>query len=523
MKAADEIKRFFKNAAIETNPTKDREVLEQVLEACEGAMGTERVVEGSVWMMRSPITKVAAVAVIIIAIFIGINQFGSSIDGSSVAWAQQSLQALEKVEAIVYRQTAVRVRDYGQDDMGGGWETRYYAINAYRRDIYDKNGEITNTQWMLPNGKSNIKHEVSFKYRCYWDETKKHKSYYDGLMTHLRRYISFLDRASRIPGREFFDGKECVGFEISPGEYGDFTVTQPTYIWFDPETKLPARIERRGIQTEYDPSMKLTLIHDQFNYYAEVPANMFTPEIPQGFVNAHSDEIIARNKGELIYADVPQELCDEIVSALKEVQSAIYQGHLERTTADGDIHTYGPSDVYLARDAWREDSSKWETPQKKKWYRIEKENPDVTSVEFNERNFKLIETIVNFTNKTYSVATYEETSRHRHPMGRILFLASLVNQADRILENIEIEGIECFGVEVSAIKYGNNSPNDKHRMWFDMETKLPVRMEFEYWQPDGKSKSVRIRDYFQWDPELDKETFVPIIPEDFKLVHTSEK
>ena len=68
MKAADEIKRFFKNAVIETNPTKDREVLEQVLEACEGAMGTERVVEGSVWMMmRSPITKIAAVVVIIFA------------------------------------------------------------------------------------------------------------------------------------------------------------------------------------------------------------------------------------------------------------------------------------------------------------------------------------------------------------------------------------------------------------------------------------------------------------------------
>ena len=161
--------------------------------------------------------------------------------------------------------------------------------------------------------------------------------------------------------------------------------------------------------------------------------------------------------------------------------------------------------------------------QKKKWYRIEKENHDAASVEFNERNFRLIETIVNYTNKTYSVATYEDTSRHRHPMDRILFLASLVNQADRILENIEIEGIECFGIEVSAIKYGNNSPNDKHRMWFDMETKLPVRMESEYWQPDDKSKSIRIRGHFQWDPELDKETFVPIIPEDFELVETSEK
>jgi outer membrane lipoprotein-sorting protein len=108
-------------------------------------------------------------------------------------------------------------------------------------------------------------------------------------------------------------------------------------------------------------------------------------------------------------------------------------------------------------------------------------------------------------------------------MDHILFLAGLVNRADRVLESIEIEGIECFGVEVSANKYGDNSPDDKHRMWFDAETKLPVRMEFEYWQSDGKTRSIRIRNQFQWDPELPPDTFVPEIPKGFSLISDYER
>ncbi len=69
MKPTDDMRRFFKNAAIETNPEMDEAVLDKVLEACEKTVDTKRVVEGSVWMMmRSPITKVAAVVVVIIAI-----------------------------------------------------------------------------------------------------------------------------------------------------------------------------------------------------------------------------------------------------------------------------------------------------------------------------------------------------------------------------------------------------------------------------------------------------------------------
>lgn len=42
--------------------------------------------------------------------------------------------------------------------------------------------------------------------------------------------------------------------------------------------KLPARIERHGISLDFDPGRTLVIIHDQFQYYADVPAHLFEPQ-----------------------------------------------------------------------------------------------------------------------------------------------------------------------------------------------------------------------------------------------------
>jgi outer membrane lipoprotein-sorting protein len=475
-------------------------------------------------------TETLTAAVIRVTILGGINFWprdGSGNDkwwiGPSAAWGEEIIRELEKVEALISRQRALRVKDYGPDTMGSLWEMRYAAKDRYRKDILDGTNNIISTEWILPGGQGFMKYQIWPEYQCYTKKSEKTPPLYDNTMLWLRRWVRFLGKAERILGTQNLEGRECVGFEINPGTYEGFFVQVPVHIWFDVETKLPVRVERRGLPVDYDPAMKLTLIYDQFDYYTQVPTDMFTPDIPEGFVNAEPDEIIAAREGEMVFADVPEELRDEIFSALKEVQTVVYQEHLEWTTADGETHTYGPRNMYLARDGWREDSYKWETPRETKWYVIEKEEHDAASFEFNEQSFKLIETVVNFTDETYRATTYEGISQHRHPIDRILFLAGLVNRADRVLENIEIEGIECFGVEVSANKYGDNSPDDKHRMWFDRETKLPVRMEFEYSQSDGKTRSIRIRDQFQWDPELPPDTFVPEIPNGFSLISDYER
>jgi len=55
-------------------------------------------------IMKSRITKLAAAAVIIIAVLIGINQFGGSIDGTSKVYAMSDLPALFKESNTIYTQ-----------------------------------------------------------------------------------------------------------------------------------------------------------------------------------------------------------------------------------------------------------------------------------------------------------------------------------------------------------------------------------------------------------------------------------
>ncbi|MHC4335409.1 MAG: LolA family protein, partial [Planctomycetota bacterium] len=341
------------------------------------------------------------------------------------------------------------------------------------------------------------------------------------VMGSLRRWVSFMDRANRILGTRDFEGHQCVGFEVAPGTYDGFFVGEPFHIWFDVDTKMPVRIERYGLKSEYSPSMTLTTIHDHFEYYAEVPADIFAPDIPEGFVNAHPDDIAAKKAG-MIFADIPEELKDEIVSALKQVETAVYREHLE-VTVNGDLTVYSGRKMYLSRHGWRQDDHKWTSPRKTKWYMMEKAGRKETDFDPGGYDFRLIETIVNFTDETYSVTTYADDSQHGHPLGWIRFRAGLVDRADRLLQAHEMHGIKGFGVEISANKWGyNNEQTTKLRVWFDAETKLPVRMEFEYWQNNDTKKSLSVFDRFEWNPELPADTFTPKIPEGFELVDSGD-
>jgi len=99
MKPADNINKFIKNAAICTNPKMDEAVLDKVLIAHEKAKNTKSAFAEPTLrrtIMKSPIAKLAAAAIVIAVVLVGINQFGGSIDGANVAFGQIK-QAVENV------------------------------------------------------------------------------------------------------------------------------------------------------------------------------------------------------------------------------------------------------------------------------------------------------------------------------------------------------------------------------------------------------------------------------------------
>jgi hypothetical protein len=111
------------------------------------------------------------------------------------------------------------------------------------------------------------------------------------------------------------------------------------------------------------------------------------------------------------------------------------------------------------------------------------------------------ETLVDYAAKTYRITDHMGPRPSRHPMTRILLLAGLIDRADRFYESAAIDGIKCFGFDVSAKKYGDNPDGAFHRVWFDASTNLPVRMETHWPDDDGAGASTIVQEQFDWNPE----------------------
>jgi hypothetical protein len=91
MSSAEKIKKLFAKSDVTVNSKVDDRIIKDALTAIDKFENTETISsEPNTWriIMKSRITKLAAAAVITIAVLIGIYQFGGSIDGSSIAWAE---------------------------------------------------------------------------------------------------------------------------------------------------------------------------------------------------------------------------------------------------------------------------------------------------------------------------------------------------------------------------------------------------------------------------------------------------
>lgn len=453
--------------------------------------------------------KLALTAAVIMSVLSGIT-FWPAGNGKwwlepPAAWGRELLRSLDEIEAVVYRQRVGRASDFGLPEMSVGWEQRYNAKDRYRRDRYDDGVNIMNTQWVFRDGNDLRMVEVSYEYECYFERENEAYGFVEDPVEWLRSYVQLLDRADRLLDTQVFDGRECVGFEVGAARYGDNPKGRIDRIWFDVETKLPARIERHGLDSGFDAARTMITIHDQFQYYAQVPVNLFLPVVPPDYVNAHPDDVRAARdkhvKGEMTYAQVPEHFREQVIAALKSITTGSY-----RRSGDRVSFTHG---------AWRTDRPYGsEQPSQTQWYVVTGTRPE-GPFEANG-DLAVTETTVDFPAQSFRVIDHAASSSPSHPMVKILFVAGLIDKADRFYESAEIDGVKCFGFEISAKKYGDNPEGMIDRVWFDAATSLPVRIEFEYAPGDAaETRSVRVTDCFEWDLELPEDFLVPRIPPGF--------
>ncbi len=85
-----------------------------------------------------------------------------------------------------------------------------------------------------------------------------------------------------------------------------------------------------------------------------------------------------------------------------------------------------------------------------------------------------------------------------------------------VINGVEVEGIETTDPNV----YGGVFEDFVARLWVDVETDLPVRMEMEMQMETGAGlmQMSMVMDGFEWDVELEPDIFEPNIPADYTLM-----
>ena len=84
-----------------------------------------------------------------------------------------------------------------------------------------------------------------------------------------------------------------------------------------------------------------------------------------------------------------------------------------------------------------------------------------------------------------------------------------------------IDGIEVDGIETNDPKYfGGMLESSLARLWVDIQTELPIRIEMEMQMgfKDSILNISMIMDEFEWDVELEASIFEPNIPNDYTLL-----
>jgi hypothetical protein len=115
---------------------------------------------------------------------------------------------------------------------------------------------------------------------------------------------------------------------------------------------------------------------------------------------------------------------------------------------------------------------------------------------------------------SYFIKTREgvrNSGKKSDPAKGLRYCVQDLDRADRLLGTEIIDGHECVGFE------NDREDGETERVWFDVETKLPVRLESRNLirSPGSKDRIIIIQDQYDYDVDVTPETFVPYIPEGF--------
>ncbi len=201
----------------------------------------------------------------------------------------------------------------------------------------------------------------------------------------------------------------------------------------------------------------------------------------------------------------------EILAALDAIKGVTCREQTVLVMSDGSEHPSSTWDIfYVSRDSYRRDIYDGSVLREIQWC-----VPNGQST---------LQHSVRFDLGSYFAHTGEGSFGNYDPIDRMRFYVHFLDEADRQLGTKVIDGCECVGFEISAGKYGQNPAEWMDCIWFDVETRLPVRIEQRGRPSTGHPEwtYTTIQDQFDYNPNVSADTFVPKTPEGFIFGHPDD-
>ena len=238
-------------------------------------------------IMKSKITKLAAAAVIIIAVLIGINHFGGSIDMTSVAFGEV-LGYIQR-HSYTFDLTVDTVTEK-QGSVAFTMQAMVWELGWMRLDCTAPVGKISSITDFTAGKTLLLFHEN--KAGVIKKESVLNKNTgAGGIVSFCTKPIENLwnvrDGTEERLGEEEINGQHVIGFRVfQEDRYFEYDIT----IWADSESGAPSLVET--IAKPFDetyPSIKWTM--ENFNLDVELDEELFSLDLPEGYALAYQEDL----------------------------------------------------------------------------------------------------------------------------------------------------------------------------------------------------------------------------------------
>ena len=291
MKIAEILDKLIKNKLkTKASPELDRRIDNLIKQAEK-----KQTHKSNTWrlIMKSNITKLAIAAMLIIAALIGINQFGGSIDGTSVALADVAKAIGERKNCTFEKTLMISSKNYSATINA----KMYYSDGYVREDRYDNNNNIKLQNFVnYPEG---FLLEIDHKVKVFRETVLTNEDHALNAPVGTHQIVDLILSKGKFKklGRKIVDGVDLEGYEFydkrtmlgrAKGKIKDIT----TRLWVDVSSNLPTLVE---IDCVFKNGMKIKINQYDPQWDVVYEPGFFEPEIPADYVSFEERGLLGIN------------------------------------------------------------------------------------------------------------------------------------------------------------------------------------------------------------------------------------